>query len=76
MDYDQTSVKSRSVYSLLKMKKKGYRARIFETGVSVNHAFNIFEEFKMCHILSSNSTYYPNYFSIYFLEEFYTMYVI
>ena len=33
-------------------------AQISETGVPVIHNFNIFEESKMCHILTSNSTHY------------------
>ena len=51
IDFDQTSVKSRSVYSLLKnwKKSRSYGAQISETGVSVTHTFNVFGEFSMCH---------------------------
>ena len=41
------------------MKKSGdYRTEISETGVPVIHTFNIFEESKMCHILTNKSTHY------------------
>ena len=44
----------------LKIEKKSqdYGAQISETGVSVNHTFNVLEEFSMCQILTSISTYY------------------
>ena len=54
----------------------GYGAQISETGVSVNHSLNIFGEFKMCHILTSNSTYYLFISEYNFLEEFCTTYAI
>ena len=33
----------------IEKKLRGYAAQILETGVTVNHAFNVFGEFSMCH---------------------------
>ena len=58
-----------------KIKKTGiYGTQIPETGVPVIHTFNIFEESKMCHILTSNSTHFLIISGYIFLEEHYTMY--
>ena len=53
MDFDQDQFNH---FETLK-KSGGYGTQIFETGVTVIHTFNIFEESKMCRILTSNSTY-------------------
>ena len=41
IDFDQTSVKSRALYSLKKVEKS-YGAQISGTEVSINYTFNIF----------------------------------
>ena len=47
LDFDQIRI---SILTLKNMKKsRGYGAQISETGVSVNHTFNAFGEFSMCH---------------------------
>ena len=45
----------------------------FEDIEPVIHTFNIFEESKMCHILTSNSTHYLIISGYIFLEEHYIM---
>ena len=47
IDFDQASVKSRSIDFVRKKLKKsvGYGAQITETGVFVNHTFNVLGNF-------------------------------
>ena len=48
-----------------KKKSRGYGPQISETGVSVNHTFNVFGKFSMCRLFQHT-----------FMSEFYTVYVI
>ena len=36
-------------FEKIEKKSRGYGAQISEMGVNVNHAFNVFGEFSMCH---------------------------
>ena len=54
----------------IEKKSGGYGAQILETGVFVNHTFNVFGEFSMCQTLTSISTYYLT-ISAYFFSERY-----
>ena len=49
--------------------------QISETVVPVIHTFSIFEESKMCYILTSNSTHYLIISGYIFLEEHCILYV-
>ena len=78
IDFDQTSVKSRSVYFLWKNWKSSgvYGAQILETGVFVNHTFNVLGEFNKFRTLTSISTYYLTISAYIFLGDIYRMYMI
>ena len=65
-----------SIFTLKTLKKiRWLRDSNFGDGVPVIHTFNIFEESKMCHILTSNFTHHLIILRYIVLEEHYTMYV-
>ena len=64
------------LFEKVEKKSGGYGAQISETGVFVNHTFNVLEEFSMCQTLTSISTYYLTISAYFFLRDFYTMYML
>ena len=51
-------------------------AQISETGVFVNHTFNVLGEFSMCRTFTSSSTCHSTISAYFFLRDIYTMYMI